>query len=289
MLIPPLSEVPFELLSKIIDELGYRSDDIDTLSVVDRAFTPLCQQRLFHTLKLSGSREDAQERLLELEELLEATPSLVAHFRCIDLDLDGPRFKSSDPTWIFNNPAFIAVIKALGCSPSPPDTLKINHDCSHSSLFNNQTLAMERLLQSFFSSSLTTLDVGGCLNLPPSIFLISPNLAHLRLDATYLAKGYKLSESPCYGRDPPQLDTFSFGLSPRAVKRLLKPIQTGKGHLVGWSKLRALRVSSEDWQSMPLVQRLLDSTSKTIEVIDFTLDGPPFCMFLAFNALRLRA
>ncbi|KAH6910496.1 hypothetical protein BKA70DRAFT_1185931 [Coprinopsis sp. MPI-PUGE-AT-0042] len=277
MLNHPLSEVPHELWSKILDELGPWTEDIDTLSVVDRVFTPLCQQRLFQTLKLSGRKKDAQERLLELQDLFKATPSLARHFRCIDIHLDGPRYKSSDPTWIFNDPAFISVVQTLGASPSPPATLKVNGDASNSSIFDNPSLAIGRLVQSFFSSSLTALIIQHCLNLPASIFLVSPNLKRLELKTTFLGNGCKLSESPCYGRDPPQLDTIAFTMSPGVVKRLMKPIQTGKGHLVDWSRLRSLRVSSQDQQCMPLVQRLLDSTHKTIEMIDFTLSGPPFC------------
>ncbi|KAH6910493.1 hypothetical protein BKA70DRAFT_1463415 [Coprinopsis sp. MPI-PUGE-AT-0042] len=273
MLRPPLSYIPNELLDKVVDELAQEVDGLNHLSVADRAFTVPCQRTLFQALRLFGTQEDAQERLLELQDLLEVNPLLITHFRSVDLSLDESRCASPDPTWLFHDPTFISVVLSLGASPLPPDTFKVDGSCSPS-IFSNPTLSVGRLLQSFFSSSLTSLIIRNCLDLPASLFLVSLNLKRLELESTDLAHGCKLSESPCYGRDPPQLDTIAFTRSPAVIKRLTRPIQTGKGHLVDWSRLRSLRVSSQDQQCMPLVQHILDSTHNTIEVIDFTLSVP---------------
>ena len=79
-------DLPNELLTKIVQELGADINDLDALALTHRVFTSTCQRELFQTLKLSGRKSQVVWKLKELISLLQGNPSLSGHFGSIHLD-----------------------------------------------------------------------------------------------------------------------------------------------------------------------------------------------------------
>ena len=91
MLNPPLSNVPHEIIAKIVDDIvaiewPFCVDELFALSRADRAFTSLCQQYFFRCLWLSGDSVKIKKRVQDLERLFQTNPSLAFHFRSLVMD-----------------------------------------------------------------------------------------------------------------------------------------------------------------------------------------------------------
>jgi hypothetical protein len=275
MLNPPLSNVPTELLCKIVEALAPRKADLDALSLVDRAFTSLCQPFLIEALNLprAGNKKNTLLRLEALRDMLEDNPSISQHFHQISIAHRGGRPQAFDLSWIFVDPTLMSVVRELGVLGSPLTTLKINtapHSERSISLFRLPDLAIRRLVHSPLSESVTTLTIHTCQDIPAALFLVFPNLNVVDLDLTDVGPDCPLSESLCRGHNPPKIEELSFRLSSTTIGRLLKPSQDGRVSRLDWSHLRSLSFSSHEEQAIHLAQKLLELARETIEVIDVT-------------------
>ena len=146
-------------------------------------------------------------------------------------------------------------------------------------------MCIQTMLSSFLSTSLTTLIVKGCSDVPLTLFLLSPNLRNLELERTFLSEfdveDDKLATAKAHAQDPdwvdedeesiwsarkaPSLVNLRYKTARQAIRALLYPPEHLPHGPVVWSELRGLSVdmnpeSEGNWQTIrDIISRAQDS------------------------------
>ena len=261
MLNPPLSLLSDELLNLIVDhvaEVPCSDSDLYNLSITDRAFTRFCQAYIFKALRLGSSRKLAKTR-----KILNNEPSFANRVREIHINVIGRRKK-----WLWNDPTFVTIIQLLAKSLMPPHKLHIT------GIFEDPVLIVGRLMQTFFSQTLTILSLTYCTNVPLTLFLVCPNLREVYLDnvGVFESRDDEYPDTQCSGRELPALEHLNYLHSTRLVKQMITPPPNFSMAVVDWSKLRVLVLYLRDMGGMVRLQHILDAACNTLEELYLTHD-----------------
>ena len=269
MLNPPLSLLSDDLLMYIVDhvaKLPFSKNDLYNLSITDRAFTCFCRAYIFKDLYLGYGLEfnDSISKKLEMtRNVLNDEPSLANRVRNVHL-LVTPQNK-----WVFNDPNFITIIEILAKSPMPPHKL---HFTGGWASFIIEDLVVGWLMQSFFSQTLTVLDLYYCENVPLSLFLVCPNLKELYLDDVEGSdpRDSDYHDTQCSGRELPALEYLNYRNSGSLVDQMITPPPKFSMVVVVWSKLRILKLCPQEEEGMACLQAILNATCNTLEELYLT-------------------
>ena len=167
MLNPPLSLLSDDLLDYIVDHvarLSFSNDNLYNLSITDRAFTRSCQAYIFKDLRLGygyGTESAISWHLGTITNILNDEPSFANRVRTIRLIVVHRQNK-----WLFNDPNFITIFQLLAKSPMPPHRLKLAGVWGAIFVIEDPIRVVGWLIQSFFSQTLTVLDLTHCENVP---------------------------------------------------------------------------------------------------------------------------
>ena len=271
MLNPPLPLLSDYLINCIVDhvaKLSFSSPNLCNLSITDRAFTSFCQAYIFKDLYLgykSGSKNSISRKLEKMGNILTEKPSFANRVRTIHLTVIHQRNK-----WIFNDPTFITIIQLLAKSLMPPSKLHLKGQ-SRSFIIEDPTFVVGRLMQSFFSQTLTVLDLDDCKNVPLTLFLVCPNLREVLLDEVeVLKRNDEYPDTQCSGRELPALERLNYRGSESLVKQMITPPPKFPMGVIDWSKLRVLRLCPQEKEEMTCLQPILDAACNTLEELYLT-------------------
>ena len=274
MLNPPLSVLSDDLLSYIVDhvaELPTSNSDLFTLSITDRAFTGFCQAYILKDLYLGNDPGtdniiDISKKLAEIGRILNDKPSFANRVRTVHLAVI--------PRKIYNDPNFLTIFQLLAKSLMPPNKLRLTGNW-YSLNIEDPILVVERLMQSFFSQTLTVLDITDCRNVPLTLLLVCPNLRVVYLDNVEVFEPeFRDDEYPdtqCSGRrNLPVLERLNYRNSGSFIKQMITPPPKFSMAVVVWSKLRVLKLCPEEKEGMVYLQPILDAACNALEELYLT-------------------
>ena len=294
MLNPPLSLLSDDLLYYIVDHvarLPFSESNLHNLSITDRAFTQFCQAYIFKDLCLgydSGIHDNISKKLAEIRNILNDKPSFANRVRTVHLAVIHKQNK-----WLFDDPDFITIIQLLAKSRMPPHKLHLtgfSHGFSHSYKIEDPILVVGWLMQSFFSQTLTVLDINNCMNVPLTLFLVCPNLREVYLDDVKVFESSdEYPDTQCSGRELPALERLNYRNSGSLIKQMITPLPKFSMAVVIWSKLRVLKLCPEEKEGMMYLQPILDAACNTLEELYLTNEQVTWCLdgkMWSFSSIR---
>ncbi|KAF8959421.1 hypothetical protein BDZ97DRAFT_2078100 [Flammula alnicola] len=268
MLNPPLSLLSDDLIAYIVEhvaKLPFHDKNLYNLSLADRAFTQFCQTYIFRTLQLGqsrGTKSRISKNLEKTRKILKNKPSFANRVRMVELDITHKR-----NAWLFNDPTLIGILQLFAKSPVPPHEL---HFLPFT--LEDPILVVGRLMQSFFSQTLTILHLTQGRNVPLPLFLTCPRLREVLLAHVEVAEeSYdKYPDKQCSGRESPALEVFNYRDSQSLVRQMITPPPRFHAPVVLWSKLRVLTLSPYEKEEMACLQPILDMACNTLEELYLT-------------------
>ena len=270
MLNPPLSLLPDDLLSYIVDHVAFASSkkNLYNLSLTDRAFTRFCQAYFFKDLRLGYRSTNCilSKKLAKIRNILNNEPSIANRVRAVYITV-----ADKQNNWLFNDPDFISIIQFLSKSLMPPHKLHLTGYWG-TFIIEDPIFVAEWLMQSFFSQTLTVLELSGCENVPLTLFLVCPNLreVYLKEVEVFDSGDDEYPDTQCSGRESPALEILSYHYSESLVKQMITPPPNFSMAVVVWSKLRVLKLCPADKNEMACLQRILDAACNTLEELYLT-------------------
>ncbi|KAF8799703.1 hypothetical protein BYT27DRAFT_7342791 [Phlegmacium glaucopus] len=227
-----------------------------------RAFTRFCQAYIFKVLHLHswGTKNSVSKKLEKIKKILNDEPSFANRVRTIRFTIGYKR-----NGWIFNDLTFINILQLLAKSPMPPHELQL-YGWARTFRFEDPALVVGRLMQSFFSETLTVLHLVECKNIPLTLFLICPRLREIHLDVVEATRDYdEYPDNQCSGRELPALEYLSYLDSVSLVKQMITPPSRFHTSVVFWSKLRVLKLCPREKKELACLQPILDVACNTLE------------------------
>ena len=269
MLNPPLSLLSDDLLAFIVEQLAklpFADENLNNLSLADRAFTQSCQKYIFQKLILGNGRKISKQ-LTKVKKFLDDKPSFANRVRMVQLGISRKETAS-----LFKDPNFTSIFQLFAKSPMPPHELHLGGLPVVSLIIEDPILAIRQLAKSFFSQTLTTLRVTECANVPLPLFLICPRLREVFLDQVGATdKSYdKYPDNQCSGREAPLLEVFDYRNSPSLVEQMIVPPPRFNTPVVLWSNLRVLTLAPHDKEGMACLQPILDVACNTLKELYLT-------------------
>ncbi|KAF8959432.1 hypothetical protein BDZ97DRAFT_1394214 [Flammula alnicola] len=271
MLNPPLSLLSDDLIAYIVEHVEkFPDEDLYNLSLADRAFTRFCQTYIFRTLQLGqswGTKSRISKSLEKKRKILNFKPSFANRVRVVEFAISHKR-----NAWLFNDPTLIGILQLLAKSPVPPHELRIGGVAYCPFTLEDPILVVGRLIQSFFSQTLTILHLAQCQNVPFPLFLTCPRLREVHLDKVAVAEeSYdQYPETQCCGRELPALELLNYRESQSLVRQMITPPPRFHTPVVLWSKLRVLTLSPHEKEEMTCLQPILDMACSTLEELYLT-------------------
>ena len=268
MLNPPLSLLSDDLLVSIVEQLAklpFADENINNLSLADRAFTESCQKFIFRKIILGNGR-NISKQLKRMKKLLDDKPSFANRVRMVQLSmsLKGSRLVSKDPN-------FASILQLLAKSPMPPHELHLGGLLNPSSFIEDLMPVTRQLAESFFSQTLTILRVGEYVNVPLPLFLICPRLSEVILEQVGANdKSFEYPVNQCSGREAPLLEVFDYSSSHDLIEQMITPPPPFNTPVVLWSNLRVLTLVPYDIKGMACLQPILDAAFSTLEELYLT-------------------
>ena len=277
MLNPPLSLLSDDLLNYIVDHVAEFRDlfsfsfpfsnsnsNLHNLSITDRAFTRACQAYIFKDLRLGfgcRTKDSLSKRLVKIGNILNDEPSFANRVRTVHLG-----YTCTQNKWLFNDPNFITVFQLLAKSLMPPHKLCLIGDWE-SFIIEDPIFFVGCLMQSFFSQTLTVLELTYCENVPLTLFLVCPNLKEVYLDGVEVFESGddEYPDEQCYGRELPALELLNCRDSKGLVKQMITPPPKFSTAVAVWSKLRVLKLGPQEKEEVACVQPILDAACNTLE------------------------
>ena len=282
MLNPPLSLLSDELLCYVVDNVAKLPSshiNLYNLSITDRAFTRFCQAHIFKDLYLGyGYFNDIISRkLVKIKNILNDKPSFANRVRTVHINTMGKQ-----NVWLLNDHTFIDIIQLLAKSLMPPHKLHLSGFAY--SKIEDHVLVVGILTQSFFSRTLTVLDLTYCENVPLTLFLVCPNLREVCLgDVAVSESRYdEYPDSQCFGRELPALERLKYRNSETLIEKMITPPPKFSMAVVDWSKLRVLELYPQEKEGMMCLQPILDAACNTLEELHLTY-GPNLRATLGWN------
>ncbi|KAF8810568.1 hypothetical protein BYT27DRAFT_7253550 [Phlegmacium glaucopus] len=271
MLNPPLSLLSDDLFGCIVDHvagLPYWIENLHNLSLADRAFTRFCQTYIFKNLHLGygpGTKNSIPNKLEKMREILNDEPWFANRVRVVDLSISRKR-----NGWIFNDLTLINIVQLLAKSLMPPHKLDLS-GARRPFIFEDPALVVGRLMQSFFSQTLTVLHLTYCKNVPLTLFLICPRLRKILLEEVEATENYdEYPDKQCSGRELPAVEYLDYILSGSLVKQMITSPPRFHTAVVDWSKLRVLKLCPQEKEELACLQPILDVACNTLEELYLT-------------------
>jgi hypothetical protein len=130
-------------------------------------------------------------------------------------------------------------------------------------------------MQSFFSQTLTVLNLLYCENVALTLFLVCPNLKELHLDHVegFDPRDSEYHDTQCSGRELPALEYLDCRNSESLLNQMISPPPefSMAVTVVVWSKLRILKLCLQEKEGMmACLQPILDATCNTLEELYLT-------------------
>ncbi|KAH6887169.1 hypothetical protein BKA70DRAFT_1334381 [Coprinopsis sp. MPI-PUGE-AT-0042] len=273
-----LSSLPHELLEVIVGKV-VRREDLKTLALTERKFAPICQARLFEVFQLSPDKRQMQSKLKRGFALFQKNPALARLVRRIRIAPEG-----TDCGWVFHDNIFKASVQLLAASSRPPVALEIIPQLHGFSVLRDRTFILRRMFQTFLPTSLTTLVIKRCMNVPLTLFLLSPNLRVVELEDTKLSqidleskrvvevdedsviqlpKAHE--ENAWYEREAPALVELRYSNSGQVISAFLDPPSHAPRGIVKLSELQRLYLKAnpvkKGWKRF---QRILNQAQASL-------------------------
>ena len=148
MLNPPLSLLSDDLLVSIVEQLAklpFSDDDLNNLSLTDRAFTQSCQKYTFRKLVLGNGR-NVSRQLKKVNKFLNNKPSFANRVRMVQLHISRQENAS-----LFKNANFTSILQLFAKSPMPPHEFHLSGLLSAFAIIQDPMLVIRQLGESFFS------------------------------------------------------------------------------------------------------------------------------------------
>ena len=290
MLNPPLSLLSDDLLYYIVDHVARLPSsnlDLYNLSIADRAFTRFCQAYIFKDVYLGyynrrRTHYFVSEQLAKIRNMLNDEPSIANRVRTVHLALRPKEFTRFKETfWFFNEPNFITIVQLLAKSLMPPHKLRITGPARSYTTIDDPVLVVGWLMHSFFSQTLTVLDITNCRNVPLTLFIVCPNLREVYLDDVKVSESRdaEYPDTQCSGRRKlPALERLNHRNSGSLVKQMITPPPKFSMAVVVWSKLRVLKLCPEEKEGMTYLQPILDAACHTLEELYLTNEQVTWCL-----------
>ena len=277
MLNPPLSLLSDDLLNYIVDHVAELqvpfslNSDLHNLSTTDRAFTRACQAYIFKDLRLgynSGTKGTLSMRLAKIRNILNDEPSFANRVRTVLISIH------EQNKWLFIEPNFITIFQLLAKSLMPPHELQLSGH-SYFSIIEDPILFVGWLKQSFFSQTLTVLNLTKCMNVPLTLFLVCPKLREVYLQYVDVleSRADEYPDTQCSDRELPALEHLNYRNSESLVKQMINPLPDFSKAVVDWSKLRVLVIYPQNKEGMMCLQPILDTACNTLEELYLTYDN----------------
>ena len=125
------------------------------------------------------------------------------------------------------------------------------------------------LMHSFFSQTLTVLDLTDCKDVPLTLFLVCPNLREVYLESVkvFESGGDEYPDEQYSGREfkVPALELLSYRNSKSLVKQMITPPPKFSTAVVVWSNLRGLKLYPHKKEEIVFLQSILDAACNTLE------------------------
>ena len=271
MLNPPLSLLPDDLLASIVEQLAklpFADENLMSLSLADRAFTKSCQKYIFSKLILMGNyRRNISKEIKLKKKILDKKPSFANRVRMVRLAISREENVS-----VIEDPNLTSIFQLLAKSPMPPHKLHFGGNAFSGVTIDDPILVVRRLMDSFFSQTLTILNLSDCKNVPLPLFLIFPRLRELVLDEVGATdKSYdKYPDNQCSGKEAPLLEVVNYRDSHSLVQQMIAPPPRFNTPVVIWSKLRVLTIAPRDKEGVACLQTILDAACNTMEELYLT-------------------
>ena len=300
MLNPPLSLLSEDILYYIVDHvarLPYSNLALRNLSITDRAFTQFCQAHIFKDLYLGyddrNTRYLIDKKLAKIRNILNDEPSIANRVRTVHLALVNKEYRRLKRNHLlFNNPNFIPIIQLLAKSPMPPHKLHLIGHARSYTIIEDPIFVVGWLMRSFFSQTLTVLDITKCRNVPLTLFLVCPNLREVYLDDVKVSES-RDNEYPATQRSDrrklPALERLNYRNLGSLVKKMITPPSKFSMAVVDWSKLRVLKLCPEEKEGMVYLQPILDAACNTLEELYLTNEQVTWCLdgkMWSFSSIR---
>ena len=300
MLNPPLSLLSDDLLYYIVDHVARLPSsnlDLYNLSITDRAFTRFCQAHIFKDLYLGYDHWRTpyciSKKLAKIRNILNDEPSIANRVRTVHLALVNKEYRRLKRNHLlFNNPNFIPIIQLLAKSPMPPHKLHLIGHARSYTIIEDPIFVVGWLMRSFFSQTLTVLDITKCRNVPLTLFLVCPNLREVYLDDVKVSES-RDNEYPATQRSDrrklPALERLNYRNSGSLVKKMITPPSKFSMAVVDWSKLRVLKLCPEEKEGMVYLQPILDAACNTLEELYLTNEQVTWCLdgkVWSFSSIR---
>ncbi|KAF4611444.1 hypothetical protein D9613_004336 [Agrocybe pediades] len=257
MLNPPLSTLPYDILSYIVDHVAAllsADKDIKALCLADRVFTYACQTWIFQTLYLDGSFErPLKQQVYSKANILASTPVLSRRVRKIHLYNIQNKFCS-----LLSDPRLVAIFQMLALSPKPPSELEISTIQTYyvPLSFASVALLPMYLSKKILPQTLTSLRLEYCRDVSPSIFHMLPLLREVYLTEARQTRQTTDVQSSYHGdlRLPPgsrapALEVLSHSRSHTILAQMVTPSDP-TNPVVNLSNLKMLQLAPYDWKSV---------------------------------------
>ncbi|EAU90014.2 hypothetical protein CC1G_05930 [Coprinopsis cinerea okayama7 len=258
--------MPQELLREVVGHLVTEPNALrllKRLSLVHRAFTPICQTYIFEDLRLSGFKENIQSQLRRKHKILHLKPECTDLVKLVVLRY----IEGRDPSWLFEDSRFLDIFKSLSESKRRPSSLELYTICPHPSPENAIGLCWERITNFFASASLTNLTLWNCKGVPLKLIAACPNLRSLDL--------FRTSPEPSRTEDllhlqpdtaQPKLVKLVYNQTNGLLKNLLGP-SPDTPSILDLSDLRVIETCPMAKDEMDLIPEILRRSRASVEVV----------------------
>ncbi|KAH6916519.1 hypothetical protein BKA70DRAFT_1419417 [Coprinopsis sp. MPI-PUGE-AT-0042] len=269
MLNPPLATLSNELLAGIVHHLADTlegTQDLLSLCLADRAFTALCQEKIFESFTCTTGREPPWLEVVDdFRQALKMNSRASGWVREIRVEVFGLNAVKKSPLY---HPKFISLLEELCNSGRPPQRLFLDSLVKRKRLFDKPDLVLN-VLQRFLASSLTTLSLLRCSNVPITLFLAFPNLKRVSLNEI-LPPSRESEPGSIQLGSPPCITHLDYVDSCPFIDELLENRPESVEASISWSNLRCLTVCPSETAELVHVQTILNQAA-SLEILSFTV------------------
>ncbi|KAH6910444.1 hypothetical protein BKA70DRAFT_1424112 [Coprinopsis sp. MPI-PUGE-AT-0042] len=262
----------FRLLECIVEFLAQdyalAARSLKNLSLVDRNFTSLCQQRIFTEIICVASEEkDWKRQIQSFFDVVTTNQGILRWVREVTLLVYR---KIGDESWVFQDAAFISILNRLASAELSPERLLISSPADQDIAFREADVVLE-VLSSSLGSNLLKLNLSFCQGVPVQLLPLLPRLRRLHLDHVAPRLDEPIRIAGLHHGSYPSLETFKFCHSHDMIAQLLLDSNNELERvLIDFSTLQVLEFPPSNKKTFPFLPKLLERAQKTLEELDIT-------------------
>lgn len=276
----PTSQLSQELIDQILDHVAADSNSkrlagsLLQCALVSRSFCPRSQSLLFSSIDLGrpSKKRMRDEKIQGLLDLVQDNPCIANYIE--ELSLECADYEYS---WIYEDQAFINVMKRISASEKPLRKLTLQADKRDVDGFETQALENpEPLYDNFFlpfvAPYITSLSLHRILNLPIELVTSCVNLVDLELLHVEWQEYHSTRTlSPHIIR----LRSLKHCLSRSALDKLLAPPFNGSVSALDLSQLQSFTVYTDGLTDLDFEQKIIGAACESLkEVYILSMDTP---------------